>query len=400
MGKQNKPKAPWQQRGHGSDRYDHSSWELWRGSWKSASPKAKAGAFPSFDRAWGPKADIAVLREDRQPGSSWEESTARTAQAAVNNLRKAEQRVARLAREKSDKATRFAAYEKEIKAAFAAEEKRYMSIQERLAEDLVEAQKQLHLAKEAMAHAADEFRTVPMDTTSGQATSEADQWERMLRRTGPVGPPPTLDPELIELLRRYKRGEGLPSHGSPNFGTARSEEALATRPIPRQDHLEAPAGGEEGTNPGGPPGLAGPQPSYGAASPSAVHHRASPYPPTSPSGQHLAMDANKTTETAVHVEHPSSLGDGHQARSTPKTPVKEPHLGGNGLSQKLEEKRKLTTGPAMEPFRRNPEPPTTRPSLTGAPPQDTGQQQAMNFVDDDQDELKGAPSPGLGRLDG
>ena len=92
------------------------------------------------------------------------------------------------------------------------------------------------------------------------------------------------------------------------------------------------------------------------------------------------MDASKTTEAAVHVERPPP--------------------GSAGLSQRLEEKRQMTAGPAMEPFRRNSEPPPSQSGLTGTLPHDTGQPQAMNIVDDDQDELRGAPSPGLGRLDG
>ena len=170
------------------------------------------------------------MREARRPGAQWEESTARAAQAAVNNLRKAEQKVARLGREKTDKATRFAAYEKEIRASFAAEEKRYHAIQERLSDDLAEAHKQLNLAKEAS-----------NGSGCGRVQDSAYghwQWTRSLGNgplgtdvatVGACGAMPSIDPELLEILRRYKRGECLPPQDSPTFGSARTSEATAVR---------------------------------------------------------------------------------------------------------------------------------------------------------------------------
>ncbi|CAE6962898.1 unnamed protein product, partial [Symbiodinium sp. KB8] len=334
-----------------------------------SSSSTKARAFPSFDRAWGPKQDIAVMREARRPGAQWEESTARAAQAAVNNLRKAEQKVARLGREKTDKATRFAAYEKEIRASFAAEEKRYHAIQERLSDDLAEAHKQLNLAKEASnGSGCGRVQDSAYGVTSGA--------NACLHKTLP--PLVLLGPrKLLLFVRRVERPAPMKE----------KEE-----PLPEK----APKGPSIGH-------------SYGAASPSTMHHRSSPYPPTSPVGQHMAADITRTAETAPAPEQHAAAAEEHPERSSKILPTKDAAkappeklpTGGTSLSQKLDDKRRKAVGSAMDPFRQKPDvrPPHVGPVPT-EPLQDTGQNPAPNIVDDDMDELSGAASPGLGRLDG
>ena len=65
-----------------------------------------------------------------------------------------------------------------------------------------------------------------------------DQWDRMLQRTEPeaLNQEP-LEPELSEILRRYKKGEGLPMAPLPNFGVTGhhgTETMVGTRAAPPQ----------------------------------------------------------------------------------------------------------------------------------------------------------------------
>ena len=79
-----------------------------------------------------------------------EDGSAKGVQAVVNMLRKAENRIARLQREKQEKSVRWIAYQKEMKAAFVAEEKRFNAAQIKYTEDMAEAEKQLATAKELL----------------------------------------------------------------------------------------------------------------------------------------------------------------------------------------------------------------------------------------------------------
>ena len=102
------------------DAYGAKRW--WSGAFKhkwdksTPSPKAKAKArvFPSYDNDWKGQAGLAVVSETRHQGPApGRPSLARVVQDAVNLLRKAEGKVAKLHTEVYEKARRWEAYQME-----------------------------------------------------------------------------------------------------------------------------------------------------------------------------------------------------------------------------------------------------------------------------------------------
>ncbi|CAE7233843.1 unnamed protein product [Symbiodinium necroappetens] len=271
-------------------------WDYWPGSWK-ASPKAKA-RFPSYDRQWSPE-QITVVKEERFAGTGKEEeSVAKPVQQAVNTLRKAEARVARICREQKEKATRWAAYQREVKAAFVEEEKRHGNAQERLAGELQEAHQQQAAAKQVLAQTMEAIfgsaMDVSRDSTGSQQPSSAT-WDRMFGSTGAVPPQAAVDPDLLELLRMYKNGQlpGLTGHpGKVHAETSGPMQAADGWPT-----------GED--LPRGPVSHAYRAPSY---------PRPAPYLPSSPSLQKAALD----TTNSAPPGHPVAES-GISARPSPPT---------------------------------------------------------------------------------
>ena len=340
-----------------------------------------------------------MIKEERRQADAVEDSSARGVQAIVNMLRKAENRIARLQREKQEKTVRWAKYQQELKAAFVAEERRYTAAQQKYSEEVVEAEKQLATAKELLAQVASDFRT-GMDT-SGPTVTDEEAWNAMMRRTPHTEQTGTTDPEMIEILRRYKRGEGLPT-GLPTFGNtdASRRSTSAENPRPEQHVSQAPPPPAAVSTPS-PMVPRGTAPSYGCASPSVAHNRASPYPETSPIGPKLpAAPVHESVEPhPVEEARPVESMNGADSRLPERVPVKQRTKGppeksraGATLSEKLESKRATATGSALDPFRRPPDPVHAVPTGPDAPGSGDG------LIDDDQDEL-GTASPGLGRLD-
>ena len=404
MGKQGKDRHPWQGNSHKYAPEQSYSWDLWRGSWRTASPKTKA--FPPYDSTWGRKENILVVQEERQLGETTEDASSKGVQAIVNMLRKAENRIARLHREKQEKTTKWATYQKEMKAAFVAEEKRYIAAQTRYTEDLAEAERQLGTARELLATVAADFRTTPMEV-SGPTLSDEEAWAAMMRRTSHAESPREPDPDMAEILRRYKRGEALPQHGLPNFGsnTTSAPGPTRTEEMPRE-HVAPPAAASTAA-----PSAEETAPTminYGCASPSGGHARSAPYPETSHAGPKLSGAPPKGPDPPTPPPQRRAVRpEGSDSRLPDRAPVKQlpkvpPDRGsrGDALADKLEAKRALAKGSALEPFRR-----PTGDAQTEAPPglpepmTDADPEHPPGLIDDDKDEL-GTASPGLGRLDG
>ena len=182
-------KRPWKDQDGGREWRRPSSAsasrDYWPGSWK-ASPSAQAGKakFPTYDRSWDHEESITVVREERvTEAPTGEDGVARLAQQAVNTLRKAEQKVARIGRDQKEKKARFLAYERQIQAAHAEEEKRHQTAQERLANELVEALQQQDAAKENLAKTMEALfgGRATMDTTQERDEASA-AWQRMQQR--------------------------------------------------------------------------------------------------------------------------------------------------------------------------------------------------------------------------
>ena len=391
MGKQGSSWHPWQKGAGSHKERDSSSWELWRGSWKSASPRSQK--FPSYDREWSDTPNILVISEAKKAKDS-EESSTKEVQHIVNMLRKAEAKIAKLGRDKTEKSARWLAYQKQMKAAFITEEKRFQATQVKIAEDLVEAERQLATAKELLAAAAAEFRSTPMAANPGHTVSDEEAWESMMRRTEAEEPPASRE-EIAEILRRYKRGEGLPTSPLPTFGR-RPEPVPMETEEPSMDKAsvqrEAPA--ETRTPHMGPAGHGGP--SYGCVSPSTGHARSTPYPevpttgPKLPTGPPREPPEHDDTNGPTRVENPDPRPHGGvPPQSHVGVPPERPTPTGSSISQKLDARR----GTAMDPFHR---------ARADGPEGGHGDKEpghaVVNTISGTQDELL-PTSPGLGRLD-
>ena len=239
---------------------------------------------------WGSTPNILVVSEAQKAKDS-EETSTKEVQSIVNMLRKAETKIAKLGRDKTEKTARWLAYQKQMKAAFVTEEKRFQATQAKIAEDLVEAERQLVTAKELLAAAASEFRTVPTAAASGNSATAEEAWETMLRRTEAEEPPASRE-EIAEILRRYKRGEGLPTSPLPTFGRGPEPVPMETDGM-NVDKASAPR--EAPTTNRAPHGdLSGPGgPSYGCASPSTGNARSTPYPEVPSTGPKLPTEPTR-----------------------------------------------------------------------------------------------------------
>ncbi|CAE7946492.1 PPR4, partial [Symbiodinium sp. KB8] len=405
---------PWRSNAAGQDSGwqrpgSSAKWDYWPGTWKT-SPRAQAKAsFPSYDRSWEGEA-ITVVREERVPAPDLPEGVAKHAQQAVNILRKAEQRVARITRDQKEKTSRFAAYERQVRAAHAEEEKRYLATQEKLSAELQEAMQQQAEARDAVAHTMEALFSGggAMDTTE-TTTSDQGSWEHLLQRAPPPSAATTLEPELLEVLRQYKSGNltlrGPPRLSPANFGPAAplTGAPAPVRAAPVQHVPEPPTGRP---------------PTYGMSSPNAAAERAAPYPPASPTVRAGNLDGTvKTDAKPLLTEVPLKQGPlpstvPQQATAHP-TPVPEPvplpvppdvGPGTSPLSDMLQAKRREARK-AAAPFggkcsaEEQPMPPVVNTEGDGA-----GKPGALIDDDGDGDELDSAElhsaSPGYTFFDG
>ena len=252
-----------------------------------------------------------------------EEATAKQVQAAVNVLRKAETRVAKIAGDQKTKAARFEEYERQIMTAFLSEKKKHADHQERMANELIDAQQHLAEARAALARTI-EGATQPR---AMEQDSDLDEWTAMVRRHAAQSLPPAVDPGLLELLRAYKNGalpvfpgvtatgerpspvSNLQSTAAPSDATAPIPPGQATQPPDTAPASRAGATTEV------------PLKAYGAVSPGATA-RSAPYPNTSPAARRPPVTG---------VDHEELLVPGHtkgaegipEARTPVRVSVKE-----------------------------------------------------------------------------
>ena len=395
-------------------------WRVWPGAWSPGSssyrqPQAPwkndhkpPSQFPTFDRKWGPAPAISVVKETRQPAEASSSSTvAPQVQQAVNLLRKAENRVLRIRKDQAVKAERFAAYEKEVLAAHALEEQRYQALQERLASELIEATQQVEAAKRTLAETVPHLVGEGMDISTDTAPEAAKaSWDRLQSRHPVPSGPPTLDAELMEVLRAYKSGQ-LTMRGPP------PDQAR-----PRQtERVEATKRGAE--SPSGRvvthqmPQSAHGAPAYGPTSPTAALGRTAPYPPVSPcphppvtgtGGEATAEVSEKPTSPIPPVlqvpeGEPSRLPKRQSAKDATRSPPEKVVLSGTTLQAKLDARRERENGGPLHPqgLSAAPAAPSDRP----APAETTMPTAApdASFIEDDDDELNNGVSPGFGNLE-
>ncbi|CAE7273496.1 ANKRD50 [Symbiodinium sp. CCMP2592] len=396
--------APWRQRGDDYSQYG-GKWSLWPGSWRSTgSPNAKPRdkPFPSYDRQWTEEQYIRVIHEQPTEAKDTKEAAlAQRVQAAVNQLRKAEARVAKITSDQKTKAERFVEYEKKMMAAFVEERRKYTEHQERMATGLIEAQRQVVEAKEALAQTVEGVAGVKaMEVQSG----EMDEWTAMIHRHTAQSSREPIDPGLMEVLRAYKAGHlpvfpgvaptpsAPPPMGQQVAPCAPSApgQAAASREKPA---VSEPLGDKE-------PSVEHAVPTYGAVSPGAAQ-RAAPYPTTSPTALRPHVETPTPVPASASLpQAPAVTGQGEHPRTPNRVGIKEatmqppakPEVAGASLQQKLEERREVERGNALQPFRggmpSTPAPSTERKDQTEAQDQHQGSTEEptkTSFIDDDLD---------------
>eukprot|EP00439_Symbiodinium_sp_Y106_P059858 s736_g8.t1 len=412
--------APWRpQAWDGYRQKDQSAqgWSGWPGTWRSAGssePGANKKAFPSYDRSWGPEPAIQVVKEARAVVPlGVEDFTARNVQQAVNALRRAEGRVARIAKDQKEKAARFAAYERQMMAAYNAELQKHDAHQERLATESLEAAQQLEQAKNALA------KTIaghPIIEEMGSREPEL-AWHQLLQKHKKDAP--TIAPEDLELLRQYKAGvlrgppPGLPQQ-PPLVALQGSIPTFGPPAETAENHPTANSGSGTDAQRAVPANLGRPtvepkETSYGAISPSGAQARAAPYPPGSPvllPPEEHGRDIREAATPAPDPHAPPRMPVRESVKDATRTPPPRSPTGGMGLQAKLELKREAERGAALHPFRRQPSPPQREPPELG--PAHLGTEAAAaaasaiaqaTLVEDDADLQDGTRSPGLTNLE-
>ncbi|CAE7948756.1 unnamed protein product [Symbiodinium sp. KB8] len=342
----------------------------------------------------GTKGEISRMTEN-----SSTESLATQVQQAINVLRKAENRVSKIVKDQREKAARFAAYEKEVIAAHAVEERRHATIQDKLATELLEATKQVEAAKQVLAASVPTLATGPMEVTQESAQAS---WERMQQRNPSPTPRTALDPDLLEVLRAYKNGQ---------IALSAPAETRTQGPGPvlrgQEMAVEQARIAEEA-----PPNVGVAPPAYGPASPSAHTQRTAPYTAASPTAHHPAAEpAPPTMPEATDKPAPPRMRpkppvtEEGQSRLPERSPVKEASKKGTDqktpapstLQAKLDAKRAT-----MRPFGQA-VPQVVITEATDTRPPDLPPDHAPRenpIIDDDEDELtQGVPSPGFGNLE-
>ncbi|CAE7294059.1 unnamed protein product, partial [Symbiodinium sp. CCMP2592] len=346
-----------------------------------------------------------VIKEQKtEEVSGQDETTARNAQHAVNVLRKAKTHVTKITREQQEKSCRFAKYETRLMAAYVAVKKRHEEYQDKLAGDLVEAQQHVLVAKASPAGVAKAFAT-GASTAVPQAMEvqgvETEAWSDMLRRHA-VSSPPALEPELLEVLRLYKSGalrallsatqsyrRRCPTRNAEWFADG---DACTGQPWEASYY-------SAGT------GLDAPW-AAGAEQPTSQFYYSGP-----PSGAHLRSGLASYCCAALGTL-PAQLTYAKQGRrcaprcasgdAGPSTCRSRPDMGGTSLEAKLEKKRAVERGLAMQPFRRQ----AAETTDAGLGPVEAGALEAQRvaqaiayatLVEDDPDLDSGTRSPGLAK---
>ncbi|CAE7364707.1 unnamed protein product [Symbiodinium sp. CCMP2592] len=386
----------------GSKRYWHGAYETWRKHSPSPKAKAKSRAFPAYDTDWTEPSGVAVVAERRNPQGPQQgrNSLARIAQDAVNLLRKAENKVAKLHTEVQQKARRWETYQLELKNSFVQEYQRHLADLDRLEHETAEATAQEANAREVLGRAmegiapknagqdqalqawrhlfADAQEEVPMELDSATLGKQLD--ELLLTGTTPAGP-------AGHSLAAVPPGLAVP----PRMEQARVPAYNAASPTVSRDPYMAAS----------PRVLAGDR---GPVAPSeaavAVGRAPSSGPLTRPI---LPMDADSIA--AVRALK-ARVGVKESTKNAPQVP--SPHT--TSLADKLQEARRSAMRPFGLPVPLAPPTPghaDSTGSSQGAhgseharPPGEVSGNRAtnLNVVDVDPDELQAA-SPGLGRLD-
>ena len=338
---------PWRQHEGQYEPSGGGDWSLWRGAWK-ASPKhpgrnpRQASAFPAYDREWQAAAAIVEVKPPGMPTAPQRGGMVYDVQQAINGARRLEQRLQKIRTESLQRGRAWDQWVQDMRTSYAKESERHAAEQRRLDTEICELEEQVQEAYGRVQHAA--LYQAQASTPSAQHSPLA--WESAME----VEETMTDAQMKVELDRMAAQARAMRGAASP------------TRHIDAAPRSPAPAASAKAS--------------------------ASP--------------------TVTPVEYPTPPGFGGRPtgtvadpRGVPPPAHPEPHSTGHGpsLAEKLSDKRRahreriapIPGADAKEaPSRVDPSPPR-EVEMTAAP--------ANIIADDDDDELRTAPSPGLGRLD-
>eukprot|EP00439_Symbiodinium_sp_Y106_P058965 s821_g8.t1 len=392
MGKRADKRDQYQQQwGTGSwDTRSPSRQGYWRGSqqgWERQQGRGRNGdhQFPSYDSNWKPAAtDLVVVAESRTPGNRAAKTVLQVVQSAVNQVRKADARAARIKQEREEKERRWSAYAKEIQLAFLAEKKEYLAALERLDQDMTHAVQNQEAARAALGHAADGFMgRAPLP----EAT--ASDWDAL------VG----LDAGLSGTYDRNMAMKDL----QDIFGGCHQDFVAKTGPDAPGEGATRPSEDRHGAVEAPP---LGPLRSYSVASPRVEPYQRSP-------GGTAKMEIESGHQGSGRMPEPRAdpvleANAGVRPLSRARTPLKQlpqhPVRGSDVSGPSLADKLHHARGAALAPFGRGPplkdalpEGPKEPPGPAATVPEAKPPESAIDV--ETAEELHGAVSPGLGRME-
>ena len=377
--------SSWSQSGRG--------WQIWPGaksnskgpggpSWKKGAGKDEgeyaAARFPAYDAkppakavaANGPPRDR-ELREATVPGDA-DGALVPSVQKALNGARKAEQRVAKLMKDKSRAEQQWQDYVRDSRAAYVREYERYKKAVANFDKDLQEAVETQKTARYTLRQAAiqEELQmTVAMEAEQDNAGAE---WEQLV-----AGWEYEQAIQDDALLRRafQERGVALGEARTPSLRRTAPRTPPASIPGTAPVAMAMP---EEG----------GYVPMYNSSSPSHPAARVDPYPiPASPVVPAMESPLPMAGAELRHPTGTSPMNPGMAPPEGPRRGIKEatkmpperPSVHG-GISEKLETRRA-----AMMPFGVPPGLGVSHPGPTPIP--------AAHLLDDDLDDLEESGEP-------
>ncbi|CAE6968592.1 unnamed protein product [Symbiodinium sp. CCMP2592] len=382
MGKSNKPakngQAEWQDwnKGNKPSRYWRGSWSAWeRSSWQQPQDQ---GLFPAYDGQWSEgrsKAAITILSESRAGPS--EPSVLKDVQFAVNQVRKADARRAKVEKEREDKIKRWAIYTQELQSSFIAEKQRHLDALDNFDQEVAAAARGQEIARAALGKASDGFLTKGQ---TGETEESGDmEWDAMVEASLRAQRPYTREDATKDLADIFGADSLLkePSQTKSTTPSGRpAEDAIAAGPV----RAYAGASPRARVDP------------YLAASP-ASFMRERPIPATAPP-ETAAPEASAQTSAGMP---PAATRSASRCRTPvkqlPQQPVHVEVPGGPSLADKLHVARRT----ALAPFGldRPAEGANSRSDAVDPPPAEMRPPDQINLVEE---ELNAA-SPGLTRME-
>ena len=324
---------------HGQGWHDKSpGYAYWQGAWKSRQrylqhqdwEQPRQNTFPAYDANWKEERQIVEVQTKR-PGQNPEGmSFVQTVQAAINQARKLDGRVAAMKGELEARKHKWLAYKEDMQKAFVTERNRFHSDAARLEEEIAAVEKQQMDSYAQMKQAA---ITGSMNRM-GLAPEAIQEWAALCNQAEQPDPSvSTLTRELMGMmsLLQQQQGPGQPMFQHPmGCGAPGSHPAPSTPP-------HRPSGGMPGTPPAVTPGhMFGVMPEGSPAPPLS----SDPYLLQSGDGSEGPADLGSAARLAMH-QRPKGPDTGHRPpvkHVVPPKPKAAPALSPS-FAEKVEARR-------------------------------------------------------------